>query len=102
MFSYGGRSPIRLTWSKTRFQLFHFRTTAGQEVHLLLEDPSGGLIGIEVESGATVEGKDFAGLRLLAELTGKRFRCGFVFYTGDGVVPVGKSLYALPIQCLLR
>ena len=92
----------QLTWSKTRFQLFHFRMTAGQEVDLLLEDRSGGLIGIEVKAGANVEGKDFLGLRLLAELTGKRFRHGFVLHTGASVVPFGKNLHALPIQYLWR
>jgi len=92
----------QLTWSRTRFQLFHFRTTTGQEVDLVLEDPSGGLIGIEVKAGAKIEHKDFSGLRLLAELTGKRFRHGFVFHTGDSVVPFGKNLHALPIQYLWR
>jgi hypothetical protein len=92
----------QLTWSKTRFQLFHFRTTVGQEVDLLLEDPSGGLIGIEVKAGTNVEGKDFAGLHLLAELTGRRFRCGFVLHTGDCVVPFGKNMHAIPIQHLWR
>jgi hypothetical protein len=88
----------QLTWSKTRCQLFHFRTTAGQEVDLVLESPSGELIGIEVKAGANVQAKDLAGLRLLAELTGKRFRHGFVLYTGNSVVPFAKNLHALPIQ----
>ena len=90
------------TWSKTRFQLFHLRTTAGQEVDLVLEDPSGGLIGIEVKAGTNVSGKDFSGLRLLAELAGNRFRRGFVLHTGDSVVPFGKNLHAVPIQHLWR
>ena len=92
----------QMTWSKTRCQLFHFRTTAGQEVDLVLEAPSGELIGSEVKAGTNVQAKDLVGLRLLAELTGKRFRHGFVLHTGDSVVPFGKNLHALPIQTLWR
>ena len=92
----------QLTWSNGGVQLFHFRTSAGQEVDLLLEDRSGGLIGIEVKAGANVQEEDFSGLRLLAELAGKRFRHGFVFHTGESVVPFGKNLHALPLQYLWR
>ena len=92
----------QLTWSNAGLQLFHFRTSAGQEVDLVIEDRSGGLIGIEVKAGARVEGKDFSGLHLLAELSGERFRHGFVLHTGDSVVPFGKNLHALPIQYLWR
>jgi predicted AAA+ superfamily ATPase len=55
-----------------------------------------------VKAGTNVQAKDFAGLHLLAELTGKRFRHGFVLHTGDSVVPFGKNLHALPIQTLWR
>jgi uncharacterized protein len=90
----------QLTWSTAGFQLFHFRTTSGQEVDLVIEDRCGDIVGIEVKAGAKVEGKDFSGLRLLAELGGKRFRHGFVLYTGDSVVPFGNNLHALPIEHL--
>ncbi len=90
----------QLTWSKHGFQLFHFRTTAGKEVDLVIEDRAGNIVGIEVKAGAKVEGKDFSGLRLLGELAGERFRHGFVLHTGDSLVPFGKSLHALPMEYL--
>ena len=92
----------QLTWSGGRFELFHFRTTSGQEVDLVLENAAGDLVGIEVKAGAKIEGKDFGGLRLLAELAGKRFRHGVVLYTGENAVPFAKNLHALPIAALWR
>jgi predicted AAA+ superfamily ATPase len=92
----------QITWSRGRFELFHFRTTAGQEVDLVLENAAGDLVGIEVKAGAKVEGRDFAGLRLLADLAGQRFRQGVVFYTGESVVPFGKNLHAMPVHFVWR
>lgn len=92
----------QLGWSKGRFQLFHFRAAAGHEVDLLLEDSAGNLVGIEIKAGAKVEKKDFAGLRFLAELTGKRFRRGLVLYAGDSAVPFGNDLHAVPVSWLWK
>jgi predicted AAA+ superfamily ATPase len=90
----------QLGWSKRKCGIFHFRTEAGQEVDLVLEDASGQLVGIEVKAGATVEKRDFRGLETLAEAVGSRFVRGFVLYTGDAVVPFSKELRALPIAQL--
>jgi len=87
----------QLGWSRKKCGIFHFRTEAGQEVDLVLEDASGQLVGIEVKAGATVEKRDFRGLEILAEAVDNRFMRGFVLYTGDTVVPFGKKLLALPI-----
>jgi predicted AAA+ superfamily ATPase len=92
----------QLTWSRGRFELFHFRTTSGQEVDLVLENAAGDLVGIEVKAAAKVERKDFAGLRLLAELAGTRFRRGMVLYTGENSVPFAANLHAMPISSLWR
>ena len=87
-------------WSKIQPQLFHFRTLAGQEVDIVLEDAAGKLVGIEIKASATVGGGDFRGLRTLAELTGKRFQNGAVLYTGSECIPFGARLYALPVSAL--
>ena len=92
----------QLSWSALGLPLFHFRTSSGQEVDLVVEDRSGGLIGIVVKAGAKVESKDFSGLRLLAELAGNRFRHGFILHQGDSVVPFGEDLHALPIHHLWK
>jgi hypothetical protein len=90
----------QLGWSKRRLRLFHFRTSDGREVDLVLEDASGRLVGIEVKGAASVEKKDFRGLKTLAEIAGDRFVRGIVLYTGSSIVPFGKSLRALPVSSL--
>ena len=87
-------------WSKRKCRLFHFRTEAGQEVDLVLEDASGHLVGIEVKASATIEKRDFRGLEVLAELAGTRFVRGIVLYTGEAAVPFGKEMRAIPINHL--
>jgi predicted AAA+ superfamily ATPase len=67
-------------------------------VDIVLESPSGDLVGVEVKTSATVGTGDFKGLRALAEETGKRFRRGVVLYQGCETVPFGKNLHAIPIQ----
>jgi hypothetical protein len=88
------------TWSRVDPRLFHFRTTSGQEVDVVLEAPSGELVGIEVKSSAQVGPADFKGLKALAEGAGKRFCRGVVLYQGSEVVPFGKNLHAVPVQTL--
>ncbi|MBN1590846.1 MAG: DUF4143 domain-containing protein [Pirellulales bacterium] len=90
----------QLGWSRRKCGLFHFRTTSGQEVDLVLEDASGQLVGIEVKAGATVERHDFRGLETMAAAVGKRFVRGIVLYTGNVAAPFGERLHALPIHCL--
>lgn len=87
-------------WSETRPGLFHVRTSAGQEVDVVLEDRRRRLVGIEVKASATVGATDFKGLRLFQELTGERFTCGVVLYTGREILPFGPGLWALPLQAL--
>jgi len=87
-------------WSSTRPALFHVRTSAGQEVDVVLEDRRRRLVGIEVKASATVGAADFKGLRLFQELTGDRFTCGVVLYTGREILPFGPGLWALPLQAL--
>ena len=90
------------TWSQTEPSLYHFRTATGREVDIVMESPSGQLVGIEVKTRATVNSDDFKGLRVLAEAVGKRFRQGVVLYQGRQAVPFGKTLHAVPMASLWR
>jgi len=90
----------QITWSRTKTQLFHFRTRKGQEVDILLEDPSGQLVGIEVKATSTIREHDLKGLLYLQDLVGKRLHRGIVLYTGKERVPLGKDLLALPVATL--
>lgn len=87
----------QLGWCERRCELFHFRTPAGAEVDLVLEDRAGNLVGIEVKSAASLRRRDFRGLEVLAELAGPRFVRGVVLYTGAQIVPFGENLHAVPI-----
>ena len=89
-------------WSRIRPGLFHFRTHTGQEVDLVLEDPAGRLVGIEVKPGATVRAEDFGGLRVLQGAVGNRFARGVVLYTGTESVSFGPRLLALPVESVWR
>ena len=89
-------------WSSTQPQLFHFRTQAGQEVDVVLEDAAGRVVGVETKASTTVVADDFKGLRHLAELVGDRFVRGVVMHTGDQTVPFAANLHAMPISELWR
>ena len=92
----------QVAWSRTQPKLFHFRTQRGQEVDIVMEDAGGNIVGVEVKTSATVKGDDFAGLRLLAEALGSRFRRGLVLYTGSETVPYGPNLFAMPMSAIWR
>ena len=58
----------------------------------------GQITGIEVKASATVESKDFKGLRHLQETEAEIFQRGIVLYTGREIVPFGKDLWAIPLS----
>ncbi len=97
-------SEIRkqVAWSETRPSLFHFRTHAGQEVDLVMEDRAGRLVGVEVKASSSVSGDDFKGLRSFGEAVGKRFVGGVVLHLGQEAVPFGEKLHALPMTALWK
>ena len=90
----------QISWSESRPSMHHFRTHGGVEVDLVLESPSGELVGIEVKSASRVHERDLRGLESLRELAGDKFCRGIVLYGGKDRVPLGKSLLALPIASL--
>lgn len=90
------------SWSSERLEFFHFRDRYDNEVDIVIEDPRGHVIGIEVKAAATVTGADFSGMRKLADACGKRFTLGLVLYDHDVVVPFGQRLFAAPISTLWK
>lgn len=89
------------SWSdEGPFELFHFRDKEQNEVDVVLENPDGKLVGLEVKASATATASDFSGLRKLAEAAGKRFAAGYVLYDHDQTVPFGEKLFAAPISAL--
>ena len=87
-------------WSDTQPGIYYWRTTAGQEVDLVLEDSAGRLVGVEVKAGATLGGHDVRGLQAMAGAVGKRWVRGVVLYTGTEVIPFAGNLHGLPLSVL--
>jgi predicted AAA+ superfamily ATPase len=90
----------QITWSTTRPELYHFRTSGGEEVDIILENRSGSIVAIEIKASESVDPKDFKGLRYLQEKAGNKFIQGIVLYAGSQYVPFGDKLSALPIHTL--
>lgn len=95
-----GETRKLLGWSTNRVRQFHYRTTPGHEVDLLLERADGRVVGLEVKASATLQAKDFRGLRNLAETLGEAFHRGIVLYTGKDLLPFGPRLWAVPVAAL--
>ncbi|OFW26758.1 MAG: hypothetical protein A3H97_00730 [Acidobacteria bacterium RIFCSPLOWO2_02_FULL_65_29] len=90
----------QVAWSRRVPQLFHFRTSEGREVDLVLEDASGRLVGIEIKAASSVGPDDAKGLRFLADLAPRRLHRGVVLYADDEIVPFGAKLHAVPMRAL--
>ena len=82
--------------------LFHFRTSAGLEVDVVLENRRRELVGVEVKAAATVTESDFRGLRGLADLVGKRLRAGVLLYAGSALLRFGERFWAAPLASKIR
>jgi hypothetical protein len=95
-------SEIRkqVSWADRPVTIYHFRSAAGREVDVVLEDRAGAMVGIEIKLTASPTASAFSGLKALQELAGKRFRAGILLYTGKDMVPFGKKLAAIPVSAL--
>jgi predicted AAA+ superfamily ATPase len=87
-----------VAFSAQRLSLWHYRTQTNVEVDFVLENRLGQITGIEVKASATVDGKDFKGLRHLQETETAIFQRGIVLYGGREVVPFGENLWAVPLS----
>lgn len=78
----------------------HYRDRRGNEVDLVIEHANGDVVGIEVKASATPRVRDAAGLGLLRERLGDRFRLGIVLHLGQESLPLGDRLSAVPLAGL--
>lgn len=88
----------QIAWNRTRVNMFHFRTSTDTEVDIILEMPSGEVVGIEIKSSANLNREAFKGLRVLETNSGKKFKRGIVIYTGETAVAFDKNMFAVPIN----
>ncbi len=87
-------------WLDEPCTLSHYRDKDQDEVDIVIEHETGGLVGIEVKAAATVHARDFKGLRKLAAAAGERLRLGVVLYDGEQTVQFGDQLFAAPVSCV--
>lgn len=87
------------SWSAQPLSFWHLRD-ADREVDVLVERPSGEIVGIEVKAGATVRPGDFRGLAHVRDRVGDRLIAGVVLYAGERTLPFGDRLWAVPLQAL--
>lgn len=80
--------------------LAHYRDKDQVEVDFVLESPLRQLIGIEVKASATVDARDFKGLRRLQSQVSKDFITGIVLYDGDKALSFGEGMWAVPLAAL--
>lgn len=90
----------QLTWSRTRAEIFHYRTKDKVEVDIVLEDRRGRVVAIDVKASATVRADDLRGIRHIEARLGDDFVAGFVLYTGQETLPFGPKNRAIPISAL--
>ncbi len=88
------------TWSTTHAELYFYRDSEKREVDLLIEAPSGDVVGIEVKAGASVDPSASRGLRFLRDKLGARFKLGIVVYCGEHTLPFGERIWAVPVSGL--
>jgi predicted AAA+ superfamily ATPase len=88
------------SWHENDLTFFHYRDKDQYEVDLVLEQYGGKIAGVEVKAAGTVREKDFRGLKRLRQATGEQFSAGVVLYDGEGVLPFGDRLFAVPIGAL--
>lgn len=78
----------------------HYRDQPGNEVDLVLEGLNGDVVGIEVKDSATVQPRDAAGLKLLRDRLGDRFKQGLLLHLGDTAIPIGDRISLVPLAAL--
>jgi uncharacterized protein len=87
------------SWLSQSLSFWHYRE-GDREVDVIVERPSGEIVGIEVKAGATVRSQDFAGLSRLRAQVGARLVAGVILYAGAQTLPFGQGLWAVPLQAM--
>lgn len=88
------------SWQAMEIKPYHFRTSDGIEVDIVMENARGDIVAIEVKNSNTVSPNDFKGLAYLQKELGKKFIRGVVLYTGTTNYPYNEKICALPISAL--
>lgn len=87
------------SWFPEALSFWHYRDR-DREVDVVVERPSGEVVGVEVKVGATVRASDFRGLVHMREQIGARLAAGIVLYAGERTLPFGDGLWAVPLSAM--
>jgi hypothetical protein len=85
------------SWLDEPLCFYHYRDKDKVEVDIVIETVSGGVIGIEVKAGATIDKSDFQGLMRLKRSVGSKFKIGILLYDGDHTNQFDERIYSVPI-----
>jgi len=85
-------------WGEVPIRFHHFRHKDGAEVDVVAEQGIDRIAGLEVKLSATIDAKDFRGLKKLSSMLGDRFVAGAVLYDGEEILPFGRKLWAVPLS----
>jgi uncharacterized protein len=81
-------------------RMHHWRGAHGEEVDIVLENREGKLVAIEIKAGATVSQSGLRGLKRFKALTKDRLMAGLVLCTTRQTIPLGRDMWAVPIEAL--
>jgi hypothetical protein len=87
-------------WASVQVAPYHFRTSDGVEVDLVLEAYDGRVAAIEIKAAGRVTAAATAGLTHLRDRLGDRFVAGVLLTTGRMSQPIGDRLAVAPIDSL--
>lgn len=88
------------TWIDEQLNFFHYRDKDKVEVDLIIENGTGDCFAVEVKAAATLNTKDFTGLKRFQNIAGERFKLGILLYDGDHTTAFGDQLFAVPFGAL--
>lgn len=81
------------TWIDEPLNFFHYRDKDKVAVDFVIENGIGDCFAVEVKAAATLNAKDFTGLKRFQNIAGKKFKLGILLYNGD-------QLFAVPFGAL--
>jgi uncharacterized protein len=93
------RLERRASWSPEPLTIWRLRE-GDREADIVLERPSGEIIGIQVRASATVRARDSKGLAYLRQRRAGGLLAGVVLHAGDQVLAFGERLWALALQAM--
>ncbi len=87
-------------WINEPLSFYHYRDKDKVEVDIIIENALGECFAIEIKAAASLDAKDFTGLKRFQSIAGDRFKMGLLLYDGDHTNAFGENLFAVPLGSL--